>query len=457
MMTKKINILNVHPIKSPPGTQYCLMPVGIIALANLLIREGYSVYGINPGIERSLDKNYELENDLKNFDYDLLLLDLHWYEHSCAAVEVARLSKRLFPGRPVIIGGFTATIFAGEILENFIEIDYAIKGDSEGPLLMLTDYIIKDRGRLEDIPNLCYRGSGKIINKDITYHCENIDQLDFITADFLKNKILLYFLVEGGLVFSIKRSPVYIGRGCFYDCSYCCGSTRNSSVLFGRDSVISRAPAAVANDMEKLVKQGVRQVSPTLDLEMFPGNYYKELFSIIKSRAIRIGLSVGCCQLPGKEFISALKNTFDPQNTQVNISVYTGDEVVRVQSGEKFSDAELLEVLEFMSQNEIRVHLLYALNTNGEKENSFEKTLKQIEDIAGFYPKDLLTIFCDRVFLDPLAPYREHLHCNLDSFMDYYRVFEKNDERDVGYVDYGTRYLDDKLNRFRELQEKLGI
>jgi radical SAM superfamily enzyme YgiQ (UPF0313 family) len=226
-------------------------------------------------------------------------------------------------------------------------------------------------------------------------------------------------------------------------------------ILFGRDHFIFRTPEAVANDLEKLYKKGIKKISLTHDLKLFGDNYYKKLFSIIKAKKINIGINLGCCQLPSKEFFIDVINTFNLKNTQVNMAPYTGDEEVRRLNGKNFSNSDLIDLLQFMAENLVKVHMQYALNVNNEKADSFKKTLVQIQDIFKFYPKYLLTIFCDRVFLDPLAPYRDHIKCKLNSFMDYYHYCKNNDETYVGYSDQSTKNLNEKIRMYKQFQKKL--
>ena len=147
-MENSIDVLYVHPTRSLDTTLYSFFPMGVVGLVNLIKSKGYSVYGINYGIEKSIDDNYSLIDELKNIDYKVLMLDLHWYEHAYGAIEIAKISKEINPSVPIIIGGITSTIFAKEILENFSCIDYILKGDSEKPLTDLIDFLVLNKGNI---------------------------------------------------------------------------------------------------------------------------------------------------------------------------------------------------------------------------------------------------------------------------------------------------------------------
>lgn len=455
-----MDILYIHPTKSLKDTKYSCIPVGVFALVNLLIQKGYKVEGINIGIENSIDDNYDLEQDLKNIDYKVLLIDLHWYEHSYGAIKAAEISKALYPDRLVIIGGYTTTIFAGEILERFECIDFAIKGDSEKPLSMLMDYLLLKTGDLDAIPNICYRNNESVIDKPITYCCDDMDALDFISNEFLRNNEFLYFTMPLGLKKVYKQFWLSIARGCAYNCTYCCGSRQNTKALFGREKIIRRTPEALANDIEKLLQKGVKVINPTHDFEMLGNAYYEKLFSLIRSKGIKPGLYLECFQLPSDEFLSEIFKTFDPKHTIIELSILSADEDVRYTNGKLFSNKEFFKTLDLLASNNIFIHIYYSLNLALDKKDSFEKTLYQIESILKSYPTTLFNIACRRVVLDPLAPMRGQKYNTaslLNSFMDYYNYCKSGDEEYIGYSDNFSSYLIKRTVQYEDFKKKMEL
>jgi radical SAM superfamily enzyme YgiQ (UPF0313 family) len=457
-MSKEIDILYVHPTKLLSNTEYCFIPLGLIGLLNLLRHKGYTTLGINYGIEKYLDNNYQLEHDITDIDYNVLLIDLHWFEHSYGAIQVAKIARALHPEKPVVLGGITATIYSEEILEAFPVIDYIIRGDGENPLLLLMDYLLKNQGCPELIPNLGYRDGKDIVSKSLTYLNNDFEELDCISVDFLRNKRFFYYLHKSSIDLKMKSATLNMARGCRYDCSFCSAANRNSGIFYGRANRFTyKTVQAVAMDIERLVQKKVKLFYPSHGFEMFPENYYRELFSILRAKKFEMGMSIPCCQLPPRKILIDMKNTFVPGLTQIILAPYTGDESVRKLNGRQFSNKELFELLEFMAREEIQVRLLYAQNVNYEKPDSFDLTLEQIERIAGFYPGQLLTVVCERIYLDPLAPYRDHIDSTLNTFKDCYDYCKNNDKNDLGYADGIPRNLDDRLNRFDSLRERLNL
>ena len=226
-MLQKCDILYIHSTKNPTtqdDKRFGIMPMGIIAILNALRAKGYDVLGVNMAVEISLNPQFSLPAMLKDSQYKVLLTDLHWYEHSFGAIYVAEQSKIAHPEIPVVIGGYTTTIYGKEILENFPAVDYAVTGDSDLPTEQLVDYLTGNTNiALTDIPNLIYRDGCQIVAGEKTWIQISLDDLDFVSLDFFHHAEQIPYVSTGGLM---QKSPpsqwLCLARGCLYNCAYCC-------------------------------------------------------------------------------------------------------------------------------------------------------------------------------------------------------------------------------------------
>src|ERR1041384_5578253 len=122
-------VLYIHPSKLPVdkpcdwsagASPYLLAPMGVIGLANTLRAHGVEVVGINYPSEVALDPSFRLVPWLRGLtDVRLVMVDLHWYEHSYGAMDVVRACKHVRPEVPVLLGGMTASRFYDEIMDSF--------------------------------------------------------------------------------------------------------------------------------------------------------------------------------------------------------------------------------------------------------------------------------------------------------------------------------------------------
>ena len=101
-----------------PTERTWLMPIGLIPLANLVKKYGHDAEIIHYGIDP-----IDLSNE------ETVLFDLHWHDQSAVVIDKCKEIS----GKK-ILGGFTATYFAEDILYEY-PVDYVIKGYAESQLL----------------------------------------------------------------------------------------------------------------------------------------------------------------------------------------------------------------------------------------------------------------------------------------------------------------------------------
>jgi len=149
--------------------------------------------------------------------------------------------------------------------------------------------------------------------------------------------------------------------------------------------------------------------------------------------------------------------------TVFDILPLTGDERVRLENGKMFSNEELLEILAFMAGNNFRVNIVYGMNVPNEAEDSFMKTLNQIDYILHHYPENLLTISVDWFIPDPISPVKKDEKYRVtntrNSFEDFYNYCTNPNQNETGYTDEHTKELPERvkvLNAYKDRVEQQG-
>ena len=121
----------------PSGPSFEMYPVGFSFLGEYLERNGFNVRIVNLAGRMLEDPRFDVRAFLSRLHPMAFGVSLHWLPHAHGAVEVARLCKELHPDVPVIMGGYSASLFRDDLIE-YPEVDYILSGDStEEPLLML--------------------------------------------------------------------------------------------------------------------------------------------------------------------------------------------------------------------------------------------------------------------------------------------------------------------------------
>lgn len=279
-----------------------LMPLGLVPLANLVHEHGHDVEIIHDGITPDVDLS----------DEDIVLFDLHWHDQSAVVIDKCKELKK--PCK--ILGGFTATQYAGEILAKY-PVDYVIKGYAESKLLDILGH-----------------------EKDI-----DINNLEYTAFDIIRNHEA--YLWDGLLHFN----P---GRGCSVNCSYCGGNIKVQQQC--------GLPKPQFLDIDKVLFELTRAMTYGIDtwfisFDPYPLHpvYYIELF---EKMDMDLKVNFDCWGLPKNEFIDA----FAKFGGEITISPRLGEKLRMIHKGFPFTDDELLKTVEYIEKKGVDYKIFFSDN-----------------------------------------------------------------------------------------------
>lgn len=423
------------------GRPYGLIPLGVPALANLLRSAGITVLGLNYPLERELDHSFDLRRWLRaQTKARVILIDLHWYEHSYGAIRLAEVCKEVRPDARVVLGGLTASAFAREILERFDAVDFVVRGDAEQPLLALVQQCLGRTPATSDfshIPNLTYRRDGKVSETPLGYCAttEDLDRLDYVDLSFMAHHteyfVHEYLVTDLPKARAALKTDPFLGRwiatarGCKHECSYCGGCKSAHKALAMRDGIVPRSPVAVVDELERLVAAGVEQASLSYDLAELGDDYWRTFFSLIRQRNIKIGLYNECFQLPTPTFVKRFAQIAEREHSCLAFSPLSGNERVRRLNGKLFTNGELINVLDALHLHDIFALIYFSLNLPGENGETLKETIALAEQLCQLYPPSRIRIMNSCHTLDPLSPmavYPEKyaIDVTMRTFADWY-------------------------------------
>jgi len=438
------DILYIHSPKLPGWVQrtwreafasFQVMPIGAVALANLLREEGFGVTGLNYAMELDLDPRFDLMAWLGSRPSPLLvLLDLHWLEHSFGTLEVAGACKKAYPGVPVAIGGLTASRYAREILHEFPQVDFVIRGDAEAGLVGLAGHLAKGRPDLREIPNLSLRIDGQVAETPLTYAIGNdgLDRLDFVSLDFLFHREAYYWR-QSSRYRQIRGHWLCVGRGCRHDCCWCGGGRSAHERIAGRRKLVVRSPEKLLDDLRRLDNLGLEQAALSHDLALPGRNYWERVLSGMRQKKIHLGLWHQQFQLPSRDFLDAFERSVKTESSLLELSPISGNERVRRFNGKFFSNEQFLRALRECRAREIPLFVYFSLNLPGEDAVTYRETIALARKVHEIYPPRLLRMANMFHTIDPGSaiarrPERFGLRYRWDGFLDYYRYGQRSTE-----------------------------
>jgi len=370
------------------GRPYGLIPMGVPALINVLRGADIEVRGISYPLERELNRRFDLRQWLRTQrQARVILIDLHWY--------------------------------------------------AEQPLLSLVQRCLSSSDGLDDIPNLAYRHGTEIIENVIGYCAvtEDLDHLDYADLSFLDHHT--EYFVHEYLVTDLPKARaaletdpfwgrwVATARGCKYECSYCGGCKSAHKTLAQREGLVPRSPEAVVDEIERLVANRIIQISLSYDIAELGDTYWRQFFSLLRKRDIKIGLYNECFQLPSTKFIKGFARVADPEHSCLAFSPLSGSERVRRLNGKIFSNAALINILDYVNLTGIFGLIYFSLNLPGETDETLSESIAFAEQLCEFYPPSRMRILSSCHTLDPLSPMATHpekyaIHVTMHTFDDWY-------------------------------------
>jgi hypothetical protein len=267
--------------------------MGTFGLCDYLSKKGIPVKLLNLALYNRKEMNL--------FQPTHVGIVFHWQETTEGVMDVGEYIKLNFDRVNVICGGFTAGYFGESLLNKWGFVDYIIKGDPERPLELLLKGVKPSK-----IPNVIYRGKNGISSNKVSYHIdqETLSEISFSEMTHLYDYNLYIKAVEEKLGF-----PIFIGRGCRFNCRYCGGSTLSYRLHSGRKEPVVRSIKSVIKDLKR-IKDFTRNIYMCYENDRF---YIKNLFKEIKKEKSLVKtfqLNYGAWQLFDKEFLELYRDSF---------------------------------------------------------------------------------------------------------------------------------------------------
>ncbi|HQE91512.1 MAG TPA: radical SAM protein [Anaerolineae bacterium] len=433
------------PARHRFGRPYGLIPMGVPALLNLLCDNGIPVAGINFPLEKKLDSGFDLRKWLHDRrEARMVLIDLHWYEHSYGAINVAQVVKQVIPDAWVILGGLTSSAFAGEIIKDIPVVDFVVRGDAERPLLALAQTLMQvERGVMPDlstVPNLTYRLRGQVMENPRTYCArpEDFTDFNFVDLEWLEHQdeyfVHEYLVVdmdlarqaqEGADISRYRGRWITTARGCDFECSYCGGAKSAHKAIAGREGVVPVPVETIVNEIKHLIEHQVIQVCFSYDLAALGESYWRPLFRTLRKEQIKIGLYNEFFQLPPPGFIKEFVRAADMQHSSVALNPYSGSERVRRLNGKRYNDAQLMNALDEVNLYNVPIIVYFSLNLPGEDAEAAQESIQLAQSIYDMYPHSKLKILNSCHTVEPMSPMEQRagrygVNVQWHTFKDWY-------------------------------------
>lgn len=347
------------------------MPMGLLALADVLDRNDISCQVVHLGVETTGPDGFNLDDYLCRNDVRAVGISLQWHQQAYDSISLAEKVKELEPSMPVFMGGITASYFGEQILSEHGAVDYIVRGEAYDGTVGLMRHVLNHNVDLESVPNIIYRRHDGTIACSATRtaaSARRYDDLRFGRLELVRNyqrylRMPWLWLTSMPQLENEKEPllfPLFTGQGCESACSYCGGGSETYQRLFGSGGSAYCSSMGVLRTMREAADHGVSNFhicyNPKQDRD---DAYYTDLFEAIARWRQGIDMTFECWALPSKVFVEAFRRSFHHGST-VTISPDTGSERLRAALTDKtFTNAQLMDSLSCICDEGVNVVLFF--------------------------------------------------------------------------------------------------
>jgi len=360
--------VNSLEVKNVVGGMGVWPPLGLLYLAAILKENGFDVEVLDV-LEQGLGSAGARERILKS-GADLVGISTTTPEIR-GTMEAARFAKEA--GARVVLGGPHLGIFLEETLSQD-DVDFAIRGDGERPLLSLVQTLGSASPDLSKVPGLAYKDRGQIIANDV-YIERDLATLPFPDWSFLPLRSYSRADALSPLATMISA------RGCPYHCGFCYRSPESVHMRF-------RDPIAVVDEMEALVKDwGVREIVFCNDTLTLQRSHIVTICEEILSRELKV-LWQGATRVDAVD-VQMLKLMKRAGCKQLKFGIESGSQEILDLMQKGFSKDQARDALRWCRQEKIRTGAYFIIGYARENERTITETIdfaKELDpDFVMFY------------------------------------------------------------------------
>lgn len=456
------------------------IPMGVFALCDILNKNHISAHIKHVGLEYIKNNDFSIAEYVREHRIKAVGLSLHWHYQSYDVIEVARKIKEASKETRIILGGFTTSLFAREIMEDYDFIDFIIAGDGEKGVLELAKALMEETDDYSGISNCLYRKDGKIVDNGITYLADynELTGVEYANLSYLDHyeeyrdyfKVPLFWSLNASVKENIGKRisgamttfPLMVGRGCVVNCSFCGGGRDAQKKICKRDKPVFRPVNDVVDTMEQAIGYGYESFIICFDPYPHDDRYFLEMFAEVRRRKIICGMGFESWGLPTEEFVKAFGETFDKKTSYIALSPETFSERVRkINKGIFYTNEAMVDIMQKMKDEGIPILLYMTIGMSGETAEDIRHNVEYGKTLRKRFKNAFDTILVP-VQLEPGSPLFEdpekyNAVTERKCFKDFYEYHKKPDSNPYSYLGYATEAIEETacdIEKFNEYIHK---
>jgi B12-binding domain/radical SAM domain protein len=384
----------------PSTPAFEMYPIGFSSIAEVLSRNGIGARIVNLAYLMVTHPRMDVRRYLKTIKASAFGISLHWLPHAHGAMELARLLKEVHPGVPVILGGYSSTYFAEEIIR-YPFVDYVVRGDSTERALVYLMRAISGSGQLEDVPNLVYKRGDRVVFNDSFVVDEHLNSFSNNYVNLFRKAVKYRDPIGMTPIHDWWRYPITMivtCRGCTNNCVICGGSKWAANRYLKRDRIAYRDAEIIASDIAKLARFTRAPIFVVGDIRQAGDDYADRFLKTLADARIKNPIVLELFDTAPEGFFKAVSKVLP--NVNYEISPETHDNTIRRASGKPYTAAAVEKNIGWALQYGARKFDVFFMA--GIPRQDYRSVIQTVD-----YGGRLMKEFGARLmpFISPLAPF----------------------------------------------------
>jgi len=351
-------------------------PLGLLYIAAVLEKENHNVDVIDFDVD--INKFADFKSLLRNNTYDLIGLSAVTPTIN-NAYYLAENIKSIKKDIPIILGGIHATISPNECISNEF-IDYVAIGESENTIVEFINELQKPNPSFFKVRGIAYKIKGEVFLNEKRELEPNLNKFPFPARHLLRN--------PGSYsppdVERMPAAPIFLTRGCFGKCTYCC-----TKQIFGR-KMRFRSLGNMIEEIDEIVRLGYKEMH-ILD-DNFTANKKKvvELCNEIRKRNYDLNYEISNglrADMVDYEVLSALKS-IGVKN--VGFGIESGNEQILKNIKKEISKDTTREAIRLAKELKFEIWGFFIIGLPGETPETVRETINFAKELDPDFAKFLI-------------------------------------------------------------------
>lgn len=358
----KILFINPNSKKSKGFPQKCFPPISLLYLASFLLENNYKVSVIDANALRLSDK--EIINKIEEFKPDILGIPL-FSDIFFETYYLIKKIKKFYPNLRIVLGGPHINGAGGDVLKDFKEVDFAIKGEAEFAMVKLCQALEKKLD-ISSVEGLYYRKNGEIVFCPLFSSFKDLDKLKFPNREILDDvyKKKKYYLI---LTRDRPIDTIITSRGCPFSCGFCCITSKEYR---------ARSPENVLEEILYVYKRGIRNIDFGDANFTFDRLRALKIFELIKKEKLNIRFRFKSrVDSIDKELVRKAK---EAGAYLISLGVESGSQKILDRMKKGITIEQSIKVCEIVMKEGLKLNTGWIIGYLGETEETIKETVKLI-------------------------------------------------------------------------------